>query len=157
MADDQSPTDQAAIAALRQSHIGRLLLNAQRSYSLGALRKLRERGHAGLGLEHTNLIAQIDLQGTRMTALAERLGITKQAIGKVVGELETKGYVHREVDAHDRRAAVISFTAEGWRFLQDAHAVKQEIEAEYTAALGAQGMLDLRRLLTQLVQAEAGA
>lgn len=157
MADELHTGDQAAIAALRQSHIGRLLLNAQRSYSLQALRKLRERGHAGLGLEHTNLIAQLDLHGTRMTTLAERLAVTKQAIGKVVGELEAKGYVRREVDPADRRAAVISFTAEGWRFLQDAHEVKQEIEAEYTAVLGAQDMLVLRQLLARLVRGDAGA
>ncbi len=157
MADEIHTADQAAIAALRQNHIGRLLLNAQRNYSLQALRKLRERGHAGLGLEHTNLIAQLDLHGTRMTTLAERLAVTKQAIGKVVGELEAKGYVRREVDPADRRAAVISFTAEGWRFLQDAHAVKQEIEAEYTAALGAHDMLVLRQLLTRLVHGDAGA
>lgn len=155
MADELHPDNHAAIAALRQNHIGRLLLNAQRNYSLQALRKLRERGHAGLGLEHTNMIAQLDLHGTRMTTLAERLGVTKQAIGKVVGELEAKGYVRREADPADRRAAVIGFTAEGWRFLQDAHEVKQEIEAEYGAVLGAQGMQELRQLLTQLVRGEA--
>lgn len=157
MAEDLHPANQAAIAAMRQNHIGRLLLNAQRNYSLQALRKLRERGYAGLGLEHTNLIAQLDLHGTRITTLAERVAVSKQAIGKVVGELEAKGYVRREVDPDDRRAAVISFTAEGWRFLQDAHEVKQEIEAEYTAVLGAQGMLDLRQLLAQLVRGEADA
>ena len=155
MADELHPDNHVAIAALRQNHIGRLLLNAQRNYSLQAPRKLRERGHAGLGLEHTNMIAQLDLHGTRMTTLAERLGVTKQAIGKVVGELEAKGYVRREADLADRRAAVIGFTAEGWRFLQDAHEVKQEIEAEYGAVLGAQGMQELRQLLTQLVRGEA--
>ena len=113
MAEEFSTVDRAAIAALREQHIGRLLLNAHRNYSLQALTKLRERGHEGLSLAHTNLLAHLDLEGTRLTTLAERMGVTKQAIGNLVGELEAKSYVRREVDPHDRRAAVITYTAAG--------------------------------------------
>ena len=112
---------------------------------------LRERGHEGLSLVHTNLLPHLDIGGTRITTLAERVGVSKQAIGNVVGELEAKGYVRREVDPQDRRAAVITYTTAGWAFLQDAHEVKREIEAEYTARLGEQGMQELRQLLLQLV------
>jgi DNA-binding MarR family transcriptional regulator len=152
MAEDAQTIDAAAIEALRQQHIGRLLLNAQRNYSLQALTKLRGRGHEGLSLAHTNLLAYLDVDGTRITILAERVGVSKQAIGNLVGELEAKGYIRREVDQHDRRAAVITYTPAGWAFLRDAHAVKREIEAEYTATLGGQGMHDLRQLLSQLVR-----
>jgi len=155
MAEEFSAADRAANAALREQHIGRLLLNAHRNYSLQALTKLRERGHEGLSLAHTNLLAHLDLEGTRLTTLAERMGVTKQAIGNLVGELEAKSYVRREVDPHDRRAAVITYTAAGWGFLQDAHVVKREIEAEYIAVLGEQGMQELRQLLGQLVRGVA--
>jgi DNA-binding MarR family transcriptional regulator len=151
MGDDPRTVSLAAIEELRQQHIGRLLLNAQRDYSLQALAKLRQRGHAGLSLAHTNLLAHLDIGGTRITTLAERVGVTKQAIGKLVGELEAKGYIHREVDPDDRRAAAITYTAAGRAFLQDAHQVKREIEAEYTQTLGEQGLRDLQRLLIQLV------
>jgi DNA-binding MarR family transcriptional regulator len=147
--------DPEVLATYRQEHIGRLLLNAQRDYSLRALTKLRARGHDGLSLAHTNLLPHIDVQGTRITTLAERAGVSKQAIGNLVGELAGKGYVRREVDPHDRRAIVVTFTAAGWAFLQDAHLVKREIEAEYVAALGEQGMDELRRLLLQLLRGAA--
>jgi DNA-binding MarR family transcriptional regulator len=106
-------------------------------------------------LVHTNLLPHLDVNGTRITTLAERVGVTKQAIGTVVSELGAKGYVRRAVDAQDRRAVVITFTAAGWRFLQDAHEVKREIEAECTAKPGEQGMQELRRLLLQLVHNSA--
>jgi DNA-binding MarR family transcriptional regulator len=150
---EMAQVDVAGIASFRQQHIGRLLLNAQRNYSLEALAKLRARGYEGLNLAHTNLLPHLDVGGTRLTTLAERLGVTKQAIGTVVGELEAKGYVRREEDAHDRRAVVITFTAAGWTFLQDAHEVKREIEAEYIATLGEQGFAELCSLLTQLTRA----
>lgn len=151
MPDDTQPVDGAAIETLRRQHIGRLLLNAQRNYSIAALAKLRARGYDGLTLAHTNLLAHMDTGGTRITTLAERAGVSKQAIGNLVGELEAKGFVHREVDAHDRRAVVVTYTAAGRAFLHDAHYVKRELEAEYTGILGAEGFQALRDLLTRLV------
>ena len=140
-----------ALEAMRQSHIGRLLLTAQRDYSVRALAKLRDRGHGGLTLAHTNLLAHLDVAGTRITTLAERVGVTKQAIGGLVGELEEKQYVRREPDPADGRASIITYTAAGRDFLQDAHEVKQEIDAEYSAILTPKGFTDLRRLLDRLV------
>jgi DNA-binding MarR family transcriptional regulator len=143
--------DPEALDALRQTHIGRLLLSAQRNYSVRALAKLRERGHDGLTLAHTNLLAHLDVGGTRMTTLAERVGVTKQAIGGLLVELEAKAYVRREPDPADGRASVITYTAAGRDFLQDAHEVKQEIEQEYAKILTPSGFADLRRLLARLV------
>jgi DNA-binding MarR family transcriptional regulator len=97
-----------------------------------------------------NLIANLDLDGTRITSLAERIGISKQAAGHLVADLEQRGYIERAVDPDDRRATIVSFTDAGWGFLRDAHQVKHEIEAEYRAILGEQGMQDLRALLTAL-------
>jgi DNA-binding MarR family transcriptional regulator len=143
--------DPEALEALRQTHIGRLLLTAQRNYSVRALAKLRDRGHVGLTLAHTNLLAHLDVGGTRITTLAERVGVTKQAIGGLIGELEAKAYIRREPDPADGRASVITYTSAGRDFLQDAHEIKQEIEQEYASILTAKGFKDLRRLLQRLV------
>jgi DNA-binding MarR family transcriptional regulator len=151
MADEAQGADREAIAALRQQHIGRLLLNAQRNYSQRAFTKIGQRGHPGLSLAHMNLFPHLDLKGTRITTLAERMGVSKQAIGAMVAELEAKGYLRREVDPGDRRAAVIAFTEAGWRFLQDAYEIKREIEAEYAAILGAEGLNNLRELLLRIL------
>jgi DNA-binding MarR family transcriptional regulator len=156
MRDDALPVDRAQIEELREQHIGRLFLRAQRDFSLRAIEKLRAAGHDGLSLVHTNLLAHLDTAGTRTTTLAERAGITKQAIGHLVAELEAKGYIKRAVDPADRRATLITYTAAGWQFLQDAHRVKRSIEAEYTAKLGERGMASLREMLTQLLSDSQG-
>jgi len=142
---------QEQIEELRQQHIGRLLLRAHRDFSDRAMHKLSALGHAGLSPAHTNLIAHLDTTGTRITTLAERVGVSKQAIGNLVNELEQKGYIVRSADPADRRATHITFTPAGWKFLQDAHHVKREIEAEYTELLGDSGMQALRSLLSQLL------
>lgn len=150
-ANDPVQVGQDEIEELRAQHIGRLFLRAHRDFSLRAIEKLRERGHGGFSLAHTNLLAQLDTTGTRLTTLAERLAITKQAVGSLVADLEASGYIARAVDAHDRRAVLVTYTEAGWRFLQDAYWVKREIEAEYMALLGEQEIGTLRSLLRALL------
>ena len=145
---------QDEIEELRAQHIGRLFLRAHRDFSLRAIEKLRERGHGGLSLAHTGLLAQLDTAGTRLTTLAERLGISKQAVGSLVADLEGRGYIVRAIDLLDRRATLVTYTDAGWGFLQDAYWVKREIEAEYIALLGEQGMVQLRSLLEALLAGE---
>jgi DNA-binding MarR family transcriptional regulator len=151
---DQPVIDVEQIDELRQQHIGRLLLRAHRAFSVRAIKKLRARGHEGLSLAHTTLLSNLDLQGTRITTLAERVGVTKQAIGHLVQDLEQKGYITRTADPDDRRATSITFTDAGWQFLRDAYQVKRELEAEFTATLGEEGMHSLRALLTTLLENE---
>ena len=153
--DEPVPTaTREELDELRQHHVGRLLLRAHRQFSLRAIEELRQRGHDGLNLSHTNLLAHLDTGGTRLTTLAERAGVTKQAIGKLVADLESKGYVQRTVDPTDGRATLLMYTTRGWKFLQDAHQVKRMIEAEYAGWLGADGLAALRELLTRLLAAQ---
>jgi len=139
---------------LRQKHIGRLLQQASRGFNSRAIAKLRQRGHTGLTLVHTLLLSYLDLEGTHITVLAVRAGITKQSMGQLVLDLEKRGYIERRVDPLDRRATLVLFTDTGWQFLRDAYEIKQEIEAEYQAALGEKEMQQLRAALRRLLEQE---
>jgi DNA-binding MarR family transcriptional regulator len=136
---------------LRQEHIGRLLLRAHRAFSERALRKLRKLGHTRLSMVHTTLLPHLDVDGTQATVLAERAGITKQAAGRVVADLEHEGYVQKFPDPTDQRASIIVFTDAGQQFLVDAYHVKKEIEREYTDLLGAERMQQFRSILQELL------
>ncbi len=141
---------------LRQKHIGRLLQQASRGFNSRAIAKLRQRGHSGLTLAHTLLLSHLDLEGTHITVLADRAGITKQSMGQLVLDLEKRGYIERRVDRLDRRATLVLFTSTGWQFLRDAYEIKKEIEAEYQAMIGEEEMEQLRATLRQfLEQADA--
>lgn len=143
--------DVMQLAALRQQHIGRLLQRANRQFTDQAVTKLHARGHAALGLAHASLLSYLDLDGTRITVLAERASITKQAMGQLVAELESQGYVARTPDPDDRRATLVQFTAAGWQFLLDASAIKREIESEYRLILGDDRFAALQTLLELLL------
>ena len=144
------------IQVLRQDHIGRLLLRAQRDFSDTAASKLQSRGHSNLGSAAIGLIPYIDLEGTRATLLAERANISKQAVGQLIAELEASGYVTRQPDPQDSRAAIIVFSDLGWRLLRDSYNLKLEIEAEYTTILGERRMKALREALKILLDHRQG-
>ena len=155
MASDEPTISREQLADWRQRHIGRLFLQAHRDFSGRTIAKLRARGHDALGLTHTTLLPHIDLDGTRTTVLAERAGITKQAAGQLASDLERLGYVVRAADPSDQRATLVTFTPLGWQFLRDAYEIKREMEAEYAAVLGEEGLQALKDALVALLQANA--
>ena len=127
---------------LRQEHIGRLLLRAQRAFSERALHKLRKLGHTRLSMVHTTLLPHLDANGTQATVVAA---------GRVIADLEREGYVQRLPNPSDQRASMIVFTDAGRQFLVDAYHVKKEIEREYTAFLGTERMQQFRSILQELL------
>lgn len=136
---------------MRQENIGRLCLRLYRAFNARAVTMLQARGHAALTLAHTALLINLDVEGTRIVDLAGRAGMSKQAMGRLVHDLEQVGYVKRAVDPSDRRATLVTFTLEGRAFLRDAAIVKRDIEAEYAALLGDDGLAELRDQLLALV------
>ncbi|MFN8373428.1 MAG: MarR family winged helix-turn-helix transcriptional regulator [Anaerolineae bacterium] len=150
MTDVFAQIDIRKLQELREENIGRLLLHAYRHFNTLAFDKLHARGHTGLGLNHAALLANLDIEGTRITVLAERAGMTKQSMGELAQDLEQKGYIQRAADPVDKRATIIQFTEAGCRYLVDAYEIKQEIESEYAAVLGAGSMDQLRAFLKAL-------
>ena len=120
----------------REQHVGRLLLELTKDFQFRSLTQLRDLGYEEVTLADINVIAAIDIGGTRLTDIARSLDISKQAAGQMVKALVARGYVSREADPDDGRATLITFTKRGKRLLDDARTGIEEIEALYAALLG---------------------
>src|SRR5829696_8838721 len=59
------------------------------------------------------IFENLDPEGTRLTVLAARGGLTHQSVGEVVTELERRGYVERIADPTDKRARLVNLTPRG--------------------------------------------
>lgn len=129
------------------ANIGRCLYTALRAYNERALQGIRALGHDRVTLSHAAVLPHIDPDGTRLTLLAQRAGMTKQSASQLVRDLELAGYVQRRPDEKDRRAERIEFTPLGQKFRRDAYDVKQDQEDELTRCLGLAGKRQLRKLL----------
>jgi len=96
------------------------------------------------------ILGLIEEAGTRPTALAEGSWITKQAIGKVVREMERRGLVAVEPDPEDRRAVRVHRTAEGERVKATTEARVAELERDLAAEVGEERYRTFREVLREL-------
>lgn len=98
---------------------------------------------------HHNVMAHVTHEGIRLTELADKAGITEQAMSEVVGDLEDRGYLQRTPDPSDGRAKLIGFTAKGRAAVEAAMRAFEDIDA----ALGDRSVRALRRELLAIVGA----
>lgn len=123
-------------AAWRHANIGRLLNNAVRRFEARVLALMSEKGHVQTRISHVNLTRNLDIDGTRLTELARRACMSKQAMGELVDQCAELGLVARAADPADRRARLVVFTPDGLEWLGAFRAAVDLAEAEMRAELG---------------------
>ena len=118
----------------------------------------RERIRKGLKIRkhqlhpgQSSVIVHLRIGGSRPSELAEKAGMTKQAMGKIVDELQEIGYVEKAADPNDGRAKIIRFTEKGLDLLQDSGDIIDEIWRDYTELVGAKRLGILREELDGLL------
>ena len=117
---------------------------------------LAKRGHDGLTGAQANAIGYLDPLGTRASVVAERMGVSKQAVSQFIDELERMGYVERVADPLDARAKLVRCTRKGVRYCKDVEAARAAIEKEVVPRLGQRGLLELRSQLQRVTEALNG-
>lgn len=133
------------------------LLARARELSVELLhRRLEAEGFAGIRNRHGSVFRFIDADGSRLTVLAERSGLTKQAIGELVDELERLGYVERAADPGDRRAKVIRLTDRGVQGQAAAARILADVEQRWARHLGRDQVAQLRRTVEEIIALETG-
>lgn len=98
--------------------------------------RVAEHGHDAVRQAHGAVFQHLDPAGTTVSALAERAGMTKQAMTELVAHLEEGDYVHRVPDPTDRRATLVLLSDRGVEVLAVVRALVPEMEARLIDALG---------------------
>jgi DNA-binding MarR family transcriptional regulator len=93
---------------------------------------------------------------TTITQLAQRLGVSAQAVSKTVTELERLGYVERRRDERDGRARSIALTHRATKMLQRSRRARATVQAEIVDALGVRDARKLAALLRSVCDLSDG-
>jgi DNA-binding MarR family transcriptional regulator len=94
-----------------------------------------------------------DCESAPPSLLAERTGLTRGAISKLVDRLLHKGLLTREGRSDDRRFQSIALTAAGKKLVPRLAALADENDAEFFSALAPGERKMLAEMLKKLVQA----
>jgi DNA-binding MarR family transcriptional regulator len=146
----------------RATHTGRLLGEASRRFDTRVqtlmahgsqaplqLANLAGRGKISAAIVH--ITRHLDLQGSRLTSLAQAAGMSKQAMTTLVDECEAWGLVQREADTRDSRAKIVRFTPTGLEWLSAFEAAVAQAQYELEQDVGEQ----IARVMTLGLEAYA--
>ena len=100
---------------------------------------------------HGAVFEAIDPNGSRVTDMAERVRMTKQAMGQLVDHLEAGGYLVRRADPQDGRAKLVVLTDKGRRVAKTAISATDKLERRWERHLGPRRAREFRKSLEEIV------
>lgn len=139
------------------SPAGGFLIGSLLGIPYDVLARRVQEGYVAAGLDgirpaHAPVFLHLQPDGDRVTDLAARAGMTKQAIGYLVEYLIRHGYLERLPDPTDGRAQIVRRTERGWQVNRVARQVVAQVQNEWAEALGEERMAQLRELLGDLIR-----
>jgi DNA-binding MarR family transcriptional regulator len=131
------------------------------------LEAMTKRLHADLGAQggfahpelrgsHRRLLQMIPPGGIRITDLARRADMTKQALGEFMDWLEQAGFVASGRDPADGRVRLISRTEQGDAAAIEAQRAIEAVERSWRTEIGAARYDAMKQVLRQLGRDQIG-
>jgi DNA-binding MarR family transcriptional regulator len=142
--------DAVRLTAARRNNIRQLLLRASRVLNVEIVAELTRRGYA-IRSTHTALLSNLDAGGNKLSVVAARAGMSKQAMGRLADELGTLGYLLSTDDAEDKRSRILRFTTKGWDLMIESFNTLEAIERRYANRIGVERLESLRTILQDLL------
>ena len=131
------PVNQSATVLL-----GRLLKQASRSLLAADI--------DGLRASRLRLLTEVPPQGLRITELADRLGMSKQACGQLVTDLVRSGHLVSTRPADDRRSRLVQVTRTGQRAVAASRRKLTEVDQRWADQVGAERFATFLEVLAEL-------
>ena len=133
-----------------QMLIGALLRVPAQAIQRRIIKELNAAGYDELRVPHMALLQFPGPDGVRPGTLAERAGMSKQAINQLLRSLETLGYISRSDAAEEGRARIVRLTRRGRAAYLRVQDILREIEHEWSMELGPEDFSQLKELLCRV-------
>jgi DNA-binding MarR family transcriptional regulator len=127
--------------------VGALLRVPAQAIHRRIIRELDAAGFEGLSVPHMAVLQFPGPDGARPGVLAERAGVSKQAMNRLLRSLEDLGYLVRSDAPDEGRARMVRFTKRGRAAYSKILDILRDIEREWSAELGPGRFARLKELL----------
>src|SRR5215469_14470036 len=137
---------------LKTTHmlIGALLRVPAQAIQRRIIKELNAAGYDELRVPHMAVLQFPGPDGVRPSALAERAGVSKQAMNQLLGSLESFGYISRSDAPDEGRARIVRLTRRGRVAYLRAQDILRDIEHEWSMELGPADFGRLKELLCRV-------
>jgi DNA-binding MarR family transcriptional regulator len=146
----QKKSPAANPAANNDMLIGALLRIPAQAIHRRIIKELNAAGFEELRVPHMAVLQYPGPDGVRPGVLAERAGMSKQAMNQLLRSLEGLGYIVRSDAPGEGRARIIGFTKRGRAAFLKVYDILRDIEREWTAELGRERFAQLKELLLRV-------
>ena len=130
--------------------IGALLRVPAQAIHRRIINELNAAGFAELRVPHMAVLQFPGPDGGRPGLLAERAGMSKQAMNQLLRSLEGIGYLARSDAPDEGRARIVRLTKRGRAAYARIHEILRDIEREWTDELGLKSFTELKELLLRV-------
>lgn len=130
--------------------IGALLRVPAQAILRRIIKELNAAGFDELRLPHIAVLLFPGPDGVRPGTLAERAGMSKQAMNQLLRSLEGLGYIVRSDTPDNGRTRIVRFTKRGRAAYSKIHDILRDVEREWKAELGARDFAQLKELLSRV-------
>ena len=127
--------------------IGALLRVPAQAIQRRLIAELNAAGFDDLRVPHMAVLQFPGPDRVRPSALAERAGMSKQAMNQLLKSLESLGYLVRSDVPDEGRARIVRVTRRGRAADAKIHDILREIERDWSAELGPTRFAELKELL----------
>jgi DNA-binding MarR family transcriptional regulator len=148
MSSPASP--RSARVAPHEMLIGALLRVPAQAIHRRIITELNAAGFEELRVPHMAVLQFPGPDGMRPGLLAERAGMSKQAMNQLLRSLEGLGYLARSDAPDGGRARMVRLTKRGRAAYTKIHEILREIEGQWSAELGPKQFSQLKALLLQV-------
>jgi DNA-binding MarR family transcriptional regulator len=130
--------------------IGALLRVPAQAIQRRIIAELNAAGFEELRVPHMAVLQFPGPDGVRPSQLAERAGMSKQAMNQLLQSLERCGYLVRSDAPDEGRARIVRFTKRGHSAYAKVHDILRDIEREWSTVLGPKRFAALKELLLRV-------
>ncbi len=139
-------------ASSNRTSVARLLHEAFGVCRDRVLDKLTSHGHPSINMSHGVVLRNMDVEGTPLSIVTKRAGLSRQAVAKVAGQLEALGYLTASRDPTDRRAKILKLSSKGMGLFADSIEAYGEFEDELARNIGRRRLEQFRTTLQMISQ-----
>jgi DNA-binding MarR family transcriptional regulator len=130
--------------------IGALLRVPAQAIQRRIIKELNAAGFDELRVPHMPVLQFPGPDGARPGVLAERAGMSKQAMNQLLRSLESLGYIVRADASDEGRARIVRLTTRGRAVYAKAVDILRDIEREWSSELGPKRFRELKELLLRV-------